>query len=64
MCGHGGYTGTLSVRYLSPTPLDIELSGKAWVETINGRKAVIVGELRAGDRVCAEAEGLFIKPKT
>ena len=64
MCGHGGYTGTLSVRYLSPTPLDIELSGKAWVETINGRKAVIVGKLRAGDRVCAEAEGLFIKPKT
>ena len=63
MCGHGGYTGTLSVRYLSPTPLDMELSGKAWVETINGRKAVIVGELRAGDRVCAEAEGLFIKPK-
>ena len=59
MCGHGGYTGTLSVRYLSPTPLDIELSGKAWVKAINGRKAVIVGELRAEDRVCAEAEGLF-----
>ena len=64
MCGHGGYTGTLSVRYLSPTPLDIELRGKAWVKAINGRKAVIEGELRAGDRVCAEAEGLFIKPKT
>ena len=28
MCGHGGYTGTLSVRYLSPTPLDIELSNR------------------------------------
>jgi len=63
MCGHGGYTGTLKIRYLSPTPLDIELSGKAWVKAIDGRKAVIVGELRADDRVCAEAEGLFIKPR-
>ena len=50
MCGHGGYTGTLKIRYLSPTPLDIELSGKAWVKVIDGRKAVIVGELRADDR--------------
>ena len=39
------------------------VTGKAWVKAINGRKAVIVGELRAEDRVCAEAEGLFIKPR-
>jgi acyl-CoA thioesterase FadM len=64
MSGHGGYTGTLTVRYLSPTPLDVELHATAWVEEIKDRKATISGRLQAGDRVCAEAEGLFIKPKT
>tara|TARA_B100000029_G_scaffold501061_1_gene573778 strand:+ start:194 stop:832 length:639 start_codon:yes stop_codon:yes gene_type:complete len=60
--GHGGYTGTLTIRYISPTPLDKTLNGKAWVKEINGRKASIVGELRDGDQICAEAEGLFIRP--
>lgn len=64
MVGHGGYTGTLTVRYLSLTPLDVELHATAWVEEIKDRKATISGRLQAGDRVCAEAEGLFIKPKT
>ena len=61
--GHGGYTGTLTVRYISPTPLDKNLQGKAWVKEIKDRKAIIRGELRDGDQLCAEAEGLFIKPK-
>jgi acyl-coenzyme A thioesterase PaaI-like protein len=61
--GHGGYTGTLSVRYISPTPLDKELNAKAWVQEIEDRKAVIVGELRDGNQLCAEAEGVFIRPK-
>jgi acyl-coenzyme A thioesterase PaaI-like protein len=64
MSGHGGYTGTLTVRYRSLTPLDVELQATAWVEEIKDRKAMISGRLQAGDRVCAEAEGLFIKPKT
>ena len=61
--GHGGYTGTLTIRYISPTPLDKNLQGKAWVKEIKDRKAIIRGELRDGDQLCAEAEGLFIKPK-
>ena len=35
-------------RYLSPTPLILNYR-KAWVKAIDGRKAVIVGELRADD---------------
>ena len=61
--GHGGYTGTLTVRYISPTPLDRELHAKAWVHEMGDRKAVIFGELRDGDQLCAEAEGVFVRPK-
>jgi len=62
MNGHGGYTGTLTIRYISPTPLDVELTATAQVKEIKDRKAIIIGELKAGDRLCAEAEGIFIKP--
>ena len=62
MNGQGGYTGTLTIRYMSPTPLDIELTATAQVKEIKDRKAIIIGELKTGDRLCAEAEGVFIKP--
>ena len=47
---------------MSPTPLDIELTATAQVKEIKDRKAIIIGELKTGDRLCAEAEGIFIKP--
>jgi hypothetical protein len=31
-----------------------------WIESVEGRKIFTKGELKAGDVLCAEAEGLFI----
>jgi acyl-coenzyme A thioesterase PaaI-like protein len=53
-------TGRLTVHYRSPTPLRTELTFEARVVSVTGRKTLTHGTLHAGDRLCAEAEGLFI----
>ncbi len=58
--GHAGMTGRLTIHYRSPTPLHVELHLRAWLESVNGRKILCRGTLHAGERLCAEAEGLFI----
>jgi acyl-coenzyme A thioesterase PaaI-like protein len=58
--GRPGMTGRLTVNYRSPTPLRTELRFAGWVDRVEGRKTFTVGTLYAGDRLCAEAEGLFI----
>lgn len=59
--GVPGMTGTLSIKYRKPTPLFREVQFEAWVERVEGRRIVTRGELRYGDDLCAEAEGLFIQ---
>jgi acyl-coenzyme A thioesterase PaaI-like protein len=54
-------TAYLHVDYRSITPVDRELTIVARFEREEGRKRVLKGELRDGDTVCAEAEGLFIE---
>jgi acyl-coenzyme A thioesterase PaaI-like protein len=58
--GQAGMTGRLTVHYRSPTPLNTELHLRARLESVSGRKTLCKGTLHAGDRLCAEAEGLFI----
>jgi acyl-CoA thioesterase FadM len=53
-------TGTLTVRYRSPTPLHLELGLRGWVERVEGRKIFTRGTLHADGRLCAEAEAVFI----
>lgn len=60
LSGSPGMTGRLTVHYRKPTPLETELSFVGWIESVDGRKILTKGELRAGDVLCAEAEGLFI----
>lgn len=60
LSGKSGMTGTLTVRYRKPTPLHTDLRLTARVEKVEGRKIFTSGELRAGDMLCAEAEGIFI----
>jgi acyl-coenzyme A thioesterase PaaI-like protein len=60
LSGSPGMTGRLTVHYRKPTPLQTELSFQGWIESVDGRKILTRGELRAGDLLCAEAEGLFI----
>ena len=55
-----GFTGTLSVRYLKPTPLNTELRMEGWVDRVEGRKAFLSGEMWAGEVKTATCEGVFI----
>ena len=59
----GGFTGTLSVRYRSLMPIGEPIRMRGWLDRLEGRKAFISGSMHHGDRLCAEAEGIFIRPK-
>jgi len=58
--GTPGMTGTLTVKYLKPTPLHVELVFETTLLRIEGRKIFTEGRVRAGDLVTAEATALFI----
>ncbi|MFI6867878.1 PaaI family thioesterase [Nocardia sp. NPDC050406] len=53
-------TASLTVDYRSITPLNTELQVHAWVERQEGRKVYVRATLKDGERLCAEAHGLFI----
>lgn len=58
--GVGAMTGTLTIVYRSPTPLYTELTFEARNTGIDGRKVRARATLHAGDRLCVEADGIFI----
>jgi acyl-coenzyme A thioesterase PaaI-like protein len=60
LSGAPGMTGTLTVRYRQPTPLHVELRFEGRYERSEGRKIFTSGELYAGEKLCAQAEGLFV----
>jgi len=60
VAGNQGMTGTLTIKYLRPTPLKTDLHIVARVLKTEGRKSFTSGEIYAGDTLCAECEGLFI----
>lgn len=66
LSGHVGLTGTLSIRYIRPTPLFVQLRFDGRLESVSGRKVLTSAELTAGGEVTAEATGLFIavQPQT
>jgi hypothetical protein len=56
-------TGRLTLTYRRPTPLG-DISLNAWVESADGIKTVVKGDLRdAKGNVTVEADGLFILPR-
>ncbi|MFT6274433.1 MAG: hypothetical protein ACJAZ0_000522 [Halioglobus sp.] len=57
-----GMTGTLSIRYYNPTPLNIDLKLEATISKVEGRKSFLTGEIYADGIVTASCEGLFIRP--
>ena len=60
LTGNPGMTGTLTIRYRAPTPLNTELAFEAWVERTEGRKIFARGMVRAGSLLTAEADGIFV----
>jgi acyl-coenzyme A thioesterase PaaI-like protein len=61
--GNAGFTGTLTVRMVSPTPLFEQIDYEAGVEKVEGRKIWCWGTAKAGEQLLAEATCLFISPK-
>ena len=56
----GGFTGSLTIDYRAPTPLNRELTLRGWVDRIEGRKQFIRGTCHLDGVLLSEAEGLFI----
>ena len=57
------YTGTITMRYLRPTPLG-ELTAASWITEREGRKKIVRGTLSDAAGVTVEADGIFIVPKS
>jgi acyl-coenzyme A thioesterase PaaI-like protein len=60
--GLGAFTGTLTVRYHQPCPIETDLVLRGRTDRVEGRKVFAVGELHAGEVLVAEAEGIFVQP--
>jgi hypothetical protein len=60
--GIAGFTGTLTVKMIKPTPLYRRIDYSAGVDRTQGRKIWCWGTAHDGDKLLAEAECLFIAP--
>ena len=61
--GNPGMTARLTIQYRRPTPLFREVSFRAWVERVEGRRIISRAELYDGETLCAEADGIFVQPR-
>ena len=55
-------TGTLTVRFLKPVPIERPLEARSWVDRIEGKKWFISGELvlASSGALLAEATGVWV----
>jgi acyl-coenzyme A thioesterase PaaI-like protein len=60
IAGQPGFTGTLCIKYLKPTPLNTDLRLIGHVDRTEGRKKFMVAQMWAGDVLTATCEGTFI----
>jgi acyl-coenzyme A thioesterase PaaI-like protein len=63
LSGIAGFTGTLTVRMLRPTPLLRRIDYEGGVTKVEGRKIFTWGRARHAGQLVAEAEGLFVSPR-
>lgn len=61
--GQAGYTGTLTVKMLKPTPLYERIDYEAGFDRVEGRKIWCWATATHGDDLLAEASIVFIAPK-
>ena len=53
-------TGSLTICYFKPTPLNQELLLQAKIQSVDERKISVAGEMWAGDTMIANSEAVFI----
>jgi acyl-coenzyme A thioesterase PaaI-like protein len=58
--GNPGMTGTLEIRYRSPTPVRTELRFEGRLDRVEGRRIYTSGAVYSGDVCCAESTGIFV----
>ena len=61
--GIAGFTGTLTVKMVKPTPLYRRIDYAAGVDRVDGRKIWCWGTAHDGDKLLAEATCVFIAPE-
>lgn len=61
--GRAGYTGTLTVKMLRPTPLGRRIDYEAGVDRVEGRKIWVWARSSCEGELLAEATIVFIAPK-
>ncbi len=61
VAGYPAMTGTLTIRYRTPTPLRTPIRIEARTVGRDGRKITARGEMYNGDVLTAEAEGIFVQ---
>jgi acyl-coenzyme A thioesterase PaaI-like protein len=54
-------TGTLNVRYLQPTPINVELILRARIKALYEKKIVVSCSLYANEKECAQGEVIAIR---
>ena len=60
LSGRVFFTGTLTVRYLAPTPLHVPVHFEATLDRVENRRLFASGRLVVDGEVTAEADGVFI----
>lgn len=58
----GAFTGRLTVRYRSLTPLNAELVLTGRLTAVRSRRVTAAGQCHADGLLTAEAEALFVRP--
>jgi acyl-coenzyme A thioesterase PaaI-like protein len=61
--GADAMTASLTVDLRTPAIVGAILRQRAWLERRDGRKWFVRGEVHEGDRLVAEASGLWIEPR-
>lgn len=60
LTGRTGVTAYLTTNYRSYTPVDEPLQLEAELVSVEGKKVFVKGTMHAGERLCADADALFI----
>lgn len=64
LAGRPAMTGTMTIRFVRPTPIDTPLTYVATAEVTGARTVRVVSELHDGTEECARGEGIMVQSKT
>ena len=59
--GTNGFVGTISVKFIKPTPLNTPIILKGWVDSTTERKSFLKGEMWAGQELTATCDVICIR---